>query len=320
LTANAPLVSVVLPSYNAMPYLPVAVQSVIEQTFADWELIVIDDGSTDDTSGFLSAVHDDRIRSLRLDHTSNPARVRNAGLRQAHGRYIAFLDADDTWLPRKLELQLRALRSEPACRWSYTAGARMDATGAPLFDARIQRWVPYDGWILEPLLRIRALIAMPTVIVARDLLAEVGGFDEELTYCEDYDLWFRLALRNRVCVLSEPLARIRVHAPSYSRDRAAVHESWIRVYEKMGFILRDPRLRRLCASRRVHHVVTLARSYGAQSGTRAAFRTLFSARPYAWPFPRWWWSIARAAVRPFVPAGIRRMYRRHHDHVETRAS
>lgn len=298
-----PLVSVVLPAFNAMPYLPHAVQSVLDQTIGDWELIIIDDGSTDGTSDYLATLADPRLITLRVPHSGNPAGVRNAGVAQARGPYIAFLDADDAWLPRKLEVQIPSLETS-GCRWSYTATTRMDERSEPVRDPRIRPWVPYEGWILEALLRIDAIVAMPTVVAERALLLDVGGFDETLRYCSDYELWFRLALRGPVALVNEPLARVRVSTTSHQSNRAGVHQAWDRVYAKLADLVEDEPLRKLCLSRRVLHAATLSRIHTTRGEHGVALRTLVRAAPFAHTHAIWWRALARALIRPLVPASV----------------
>jgi len=118
---TTPTVSIVLPTFNRLPYLRAAVDSVFAQSFQDWELIIADDGSDAETSAYLQTVAGmPRVKLLCLPHTGNPPAVRNAALREAHAEYVAFLDSDDIWLPRKLESQLASLRCRPTRKWSYT--------------------------------------------------------------------------------------------------------------------------------------------------------------------------------------------------------
>ena len=188
-----PEVSVIVPTFDRLAYLSAAIASVTAQTFADWELIVVDDGSSDGTTSFLDGLRDTRIRPLRLPHFGNPSRVRNAGIQLARGRYPAFLDSDDLWEPTKLEVQLALMRARPERRWSYTKERFIDERGTPVSDSGFPAWIPYEGAILERLLTIDALISMPTVIAERALVEAAGGFDEQQRFGEDYDLWLRSA-------------------------------------------------------------------------------------------------------------------------------
>src|SRR5688572_30016415 len=115
-----PEVSVILPVYDRPEYLGVAIASVLGQTFAGWELVVVDDGSGDvATLAILDALRDPRMRIVRQEHTGSPAATRNAGIAEAQGTFLAFLDSDDVWLPDKLAVQLAAMQAQPALGWSY---------------------------------------------------------------------------------------------------------------------------------------------------------------------------------------------------------
>ena len=127
------MISIILPTFNRLEYLRLTLESVFAQTFEDWELIVADDGSdvaTREYLGALAGAH--RIKRVWLSHTGNPAAVRNAALREARGDYVAFLDSDDLWAPRKLESQMALLRQRRGRQWSYTAFTRVDRRGVPL--------------------------------------------------------------------------------------------------------------------------------------------------------------------------------------------
>src|SRR5688500_16163655 len=126
-----PAVSAVIPTYNRLPLLMQAVESVRAQTFGDWELVVADDGSTDGSAEAVEGLGDPRIRVLRLPHTGNAGAVRNAGVAASGGEWLAFLDSDDVWLPQRLELQLAAVR-DANVQWSYAGAELMDSAGRPL--------------------------------------------------------------------------------------------------------------------------------------------------------------------------------------------
>ncbi len=262
-----PLVSVVIPTHNRVRYLRDAVASVREQTFHAWEAWVIDDASTDDTPRFVTELNDPRVRLVAHDRCRNPARLRNAGIARAEAPYVAFLDSDDLWRPAKLEVQLRALSAHPRARWSYTHFARYDEHGSPLPNTAR----PRSGWILPDLVAIQVAVAMPTVLAERSLLIEAGGFDETLRYCEDYDLWFRLGAASEALGLPEALSCVRSLADSYSRNRIAVNESWIRAYRKLAATA-DPEIRRLCRLRCAEVAGALAGHYRAAGRHGAALR------------------------------------------------
>jgi glycosyltransferase involved in cell wall biosynthesis len=214
--STAPAVSVIMPTFNRLRYLPAAVESVFAQTFQDWELIIADDGSDEETKTYLKALHHPpRIKVIWLSHTGNPGAVRNAALRSASGEYIAFLDSDDFWLPRKLEMQIRALRQSPARQWSCTAFTMVDADGKPLATESARRWTARSGAIFKQLLRQEIAVTTPTVLAVRQLVERAGRFHTRQLLYEDYDLWSRLALLSEVEAIETPLTHVRKHAEHY---------------------------------------------------------------------------------------------------------
>ena len=295
--ADKPIVSVILPSYNRLNYLRVAVESVLAQTFGCWELIVADDGSQDETRLFLQRRADPRIVIILLAHTGNPSAVRNAAIRRARGDYLAFLDSDDVWLPGKLDTQLRLMRSRPERRWSYTRELLIDENGGPASTKRVRPWLPYEGDIVAELLRIDALVSTTTVIAERSLVLQAGAFDEQQRFCEDYDLWLRLALRSEVSALAAPLACVRVHNCNYSRDRIGVHEGWAQLYTKMSLEVGSHRLRRVCLRKRAESAVLLAALHGRQGRYRTAARILSTAVVDGWRNPQAFLPLAKSAAK-----------------------
>ncbi len=243
-----PTVSIVLPTYNRLALLRVAVDSVRAQTFGDWELIVADDGSDDGTLELLDALaaEDPRVVVVRLPHTANLPRIRNAAIARARGEWVAFLDSDDAWRADKLQAHLEAHRANPSARWSYSGRSIMDSAGETLPDARFTTWRPHSGQIARLLLTHEAMVAFPSVVVERALLEEVGGMDEALVFSTDYDLELRLAARAECVCIPEPLVRVRVHAGSTTRRRVEVNESFIRVYAKFAEADGSPEVRRIC--------------------------------------------------------------------------
>ncbi|HEU5134685.1 MAG TPA: glycosyltransferase [Steroidobacteraceae bacterium] len=291
-----PLVSVILPAYNRLPHLRAAIESVHAQTLADWELIIADDGSDGEAQAYLSQLTDARIRVLRLPHSGNPSAVRNAAIRNASGEFLAFLDSDDLWLPHKLERQLALMSERPTRRWSYTQIRRIDASGNDASSKGVVPWRALDGDIIEPLLRLEALIATPSVIADRNLVLEAGGFDEQQRFCEDYDLWLRLAMRSEASAFADTLACVRVHADNYSQDRIGAHEGWLRLYSKYAGRLDDPRLRAICRQRRATSGLTLAALYGHAGRSRRALRAFADSAADGWSSLGWWPRAARTLL------------------------
>lgn len=292
---SRPLISIILPTYNRSGTLREAIASVRKQTYERWELIVIDDGSTDDTGTLLAGLDEQRLRVIRVDHTGNPARVRNAGLAVARGTHVAFLDDDDLWRSDKLDKQMTGLE-QSGCRWSYSAFERIDEQGRGIHASDIVVWRPRGGWILEELLRIEAIIALPTVIVERTLLAEAGGFDEAFAYCQDYELWFRLASRAATHVETAKLGIVRVHPRSHQADRASVHAAWVRVYAKTANTLTDPRLAAFCRQRSSYHAVVSARFAASRGDKAEGLELLMGSGRGAVASLKWWSTLARVLL------------------------
>ncbi len=209
-TGPVPTVSVVIGAYNAERWIAATIESVLGQTWDDFEVIIIDDGSTDATAkvarGFGEAVQ------LVQKENGGPASARNAGINAARGRYVAFLDADDLWLPHKLERQMALFRRLPDAAWSYTDAYFFDAeTGATLRQAGRQHALP-EGDVLEELL-MHNFIPFSSAVVRCDVFDAVGFFDTSPLHriSEDWDLWLRVAERYPVAVAREPLVRMRRH-------------------------------------------------------------------------------------------------------------
>jgi glycosyltransferase involved in cell wall biosynthesis len=299
-----PSVSVILPSFDRCEFLRLAIASVFSQTYSDWELIIADDGSGEQTQSYLRSIQDPRLHVVWLRHCGNPSRVRNAAIAAATGEYLAFIDSDDIWAPSKLEQQLGALRTRAECRWSYTGCDRIDASGHPLLHRRPRALTPRNGWILEPLLKLVIAVAMPAVVAQRQLVQEVGGFDEQQLFGEFHDLCLRLAMRSEVSAVDQPLCSIRAHGQHYSADRIAATAAWMRLYRKMADLIPDARLRAYCARMRAQTSLQLARLQGDLGDYRAARATLRQACRFSCRYPHWWWGALKQLTRPVVPKRV----------------
>jgi glycosyltransferase involved in cell wall biosynthesis len=296
-----PTVSVILPTFNRTKYLRLAVESVYAQTYTDWEMIIADDGSSEETQSYLRGIASSQVRTIWLRHSGNPSHVRNAAIAAADCRYLAFLDSDDTWAPSKLERQVAALRCRAHCRWSYTACDRIDENGRPLTNERLRTLVLREGWIFEPLLKLQISVAMPSVMAHRNVMEEVGGFDEQQRFGEFHDLCLRLALKGEVVALRDPLCSVRAHGEHYSADRVSALVSWMRLYEKMRDLAPSVELRSQCARMRAQTSLRLAQLQRANGDHRAAWMTLQAAAAFSWPYPHWWYGLAKSVVRSTLP-------------------
>ena len=188
---SQPLVSVVIPTYNRAALLCEAIASVLAQSYAARELIVVDDGSTDATAARLRSFRD--LRIVRRDHTGMPGGARNAGARVARGEYLAFLDSDDLWLPHKLAVQVAAATA--------AGDAIIHTRERWLRDGRVvsQRGQRHrrSGDLFADSLR-KCIIGPSTVLLRREVFEAAGGFREDLEIGEDYELWLRLTARHPV--------------------------------------------------------------------------------------------------------------------------
>jgi glycosyltransferase involved in cell wall biosynthesis len=305
----SPEVSIVLPTFNRLQYLRPAVDSVFAQTFTDWELIVADDGSEEETAAYLAVLtNPPRVKVLRLAHTGNPGAVRNAACRVARGEYIAFLDSDDVWLPEKLALQVASLRSHPERGWSHTAFAVVDESGELLTGSRARWWPGVEGWILEPWIKSEFSIAVPSVMVRRQLLEQLGGFDEKQRMCEDYDLFLRLAALSEIDGVRETLLHVRKHREHFHSDSIALEDQG-RALEKMLAASDDRSLRALLRRERAKVAASLARSQAVCGDRWAALRTVARSSQFSWSYREWWLGSAKAAARAVTPPGILRVAR-----------
>ncbi|MGF1524073.1 MAG: glycosyltransferase family 2 protein [Leptolyngbyaceae cyanobacterium] len=185
------LISVIIPAYNAERTLGEAIASVMQQTHPNWELIVVDDGSTDNSRQVVHGFQDDRIRLL-TGANRGVAIARNRGIEQAQGDYLAFLDADDIWMPDKLAAQLAALQTQPEAALAYSWCDYIDNAGRWLCPGK-RSIVQDDAY--EQLLIANFLENASTPLIRRSALAAVGGFDPTLRCSQDRDLYLRLAAR-----------------------------------------------------------------------------------------------------------------------------
>ncbi|GIL05541.1 MAG: glycosyl transferase [Betaproteobacteria bacterium] len=232
MTFRDSLVSVVTPAFRAASFIGDAIRSVQAQTYTEFEMMVVDDCSPDDTAAVVEklAAKDSRIRLLRQERNGGPAAARNRALAEARGRWVAFLDADDLWLPFKLEHQLAFHRARSA-KISFTAYRRINVDGS-----RTGRLVPARDWLDYGRLLCDTAIATSTVIVDRAL---TGDFRMKKTYYDDYACWLEL-LRSggRAVGLPEDLMRYRVVGASVSRNKLnSARQVWntYRAVERLGW-------------------------------------------------------------------------------------
>lgn len=211
-----PTVSVIIPTYNRAAYIGDAIDSVLAQTFTDYEIIVVDDGSTDDTAAVVGA-YGDQVRYIYQQNGGSSA-ARNHGLRLAQGEFIAFLDSDDLWSPHKLEHGLNHLRTNPAVGLCHTDYHVIDMQGTVLKKHQLHR---YAGHIYE-LLLFGCPIDTSTVMMPAQFARQIGDFDLHLEMMQDIDLWMRAAHAAPIGHIPQPLTQFRHHSGNKPRDPARI--------------------------------------------------------------------------------------------------
>jgi glycosyltransferase involved in cell wall biosynthesis len=209
---QAPTVTIIIPTYNRAHVLGQTLDSVKRQSFSDYEIVLVDDGSQDETRRVVS----NHAMPIRYIYQPNKgvSEARNHAVRLARGEFLAFLDSDDLWEPTFLERTVRRLRTQPDEVLVYTDFVSVNAEGQPL---RGHRKTPCGGQVTVPL--FASVFIHTSAVVARRLaIIDAAGFDPNLSHNEDYDLWLRLSLRHRFGLIREPLCLRRCHADSLSRN------------------------------------------------------------------------------------------------------
>jgi len=295
-------VSVVVPTWNRWPVLGRAVRSALAQP-ETLEVIVVDDGSTDDSLEELEHWREGRLRLVARPHAGNVARLRNAGAARARAEWLAFLDSDDRWAERKLELQLSALEAANA-DWSFTGGRFVDEEDREVDAPYAWPALREGADVLTELLMHRVAAAMPSVVVRTEIFRRLGGCDESLVH-DDYDLVLRLASRSAPAAASAPLVIVTKHRrrTSTAADSLRHHEEMLAVMVKCLARSRGRDLLRLVHDRCAFHLRQLARArrrLGRPAGAlaahaEAAVHGLLSRLPSPPCAPRW-----RLRARPIT--------------------
>jgi glycosyltransferase involved in cell wall biosynthesis len=238
---NRMLVSVVIPTYNSSLYLADALESVVGQTYKEFEIIVVDDGSTDDTEEVVRGFPFPIIY-LKVSN-GGPAKARNIGMINSQGEFVSFLDADDLWLPRKLEKQIKAFEADPALMMVFTEDLflQKDKSFKKPFSKkkRLMR-----GDVVKNIF-LFSYVGTPTVMIRRSIFKEVGYFEENMLIAEDDNLWLRIASKYKISLLDEVLVHIRLTDGSLSRTKgnifsgvqehiALIHKKYPELEKRLG--------------------------------------------------------------------------------------
>lgn len=274
------LVSVIIPAHNAAPFLRETIESALAQSWPSVEVIVVNDGSTDNTPGIL-ALFGDRIRVID-QRQSGVAVARNRGAAVAQGTWLAFLDADDVWLTHKLERQLAPATEDTHLIYSDRINIGHLA-GLPEIQSDLQYM--YEGSVFTEIL-LGNVITTSSVVMRRSTFEALGGFSEEpdLPPAEDWDLWLRVAALHRIDVCRKPLVKYRLHAAGASQNPDRMNRARIRVIERA---LRLPAAQNLPAStrRRVWSLTFATNGWDSgRHGKRAQALEHYARAIERWPF------------------------------------
>jgi glycosyltransferase involved in cell wall biosynthesis len=292
-----PAVSVILPTRNRAHRLRGALTSVLEQTYTDFELIVVDDASDDETPQVIEAFQDLRIRYLRLHRRVGAAAARDAGVRLGSGHYLAFQDSDDVWLPTYLATQLAQLDSAgPEVGVSYTRFRRRRQGRTTVYPD--PETIRQDD-ILTTLLR-QNVVTTQAALVRRDCFEEVGGFDPSFSCLIDWDLWLRLAQDYHFRGIAEPLVDVHYTPGSISADRVALAHALLQILGKHADIFADR------ADLRARHLYSAGHLLFAH-GHAEGLRYLRQAVHLAPETPRYRLALGLALAGPRVYARVARL-------------
>ena len=286
-----------MPTHDRVGLLGRALASAFGQTYTSFEVLVVDDGSQDGTPGFLAGLSDPRLRTLRNPRPRGAAAARNRALRLARGEFIAFLDDDDEWLPRKLERQLERFAQLPADVAVVYTLSLVDRPAGPVVEPATPA-AARTGDVLAAMLDRGSFVLMPAVMARRSALLAMGGFDEALPKLEDWDLWIRMSARFRFAAVEEPLARVHPLATGMSRRRGPEHTQAMAMLagKHADLLARHPRIwgrwQRTLGFRLV------------QEGQRRQGRAWLRGSLKAWPWSWQAWACGVLGLR--VPALRRR--------------
>jgi glycosyltransferase involved in cell wall biosynthesis len=228
-----PKVDVIIPAYNAAKYVAAAIESVIGQTYEDWKILLVDDGSTDNTAEVVEPFIERLGPKLQYIYKPNgglPA-ARNTAIRNSSAEFLALLDADDVWLPCRLAELLQCFEDRPHVGLAYGLISWIDADGV-IIDTFSGNRNPAEGRIATHIYTRKVHLPCPTVTFRRSCVDEVGLFDETMRATEDRDLWLRIALRYEVAFVPKVLALYRLSAGSMSTDSGRMLKAQLRFVEK----------------------------------------------------------------------------------------
>lgn len=228
MTNNTPIISVIIPVYNGAKTIKETIKSVLQQTYQDFEIIVINDGSQDETLAIINSIHNPKIKVFSYPNAGLSA-SRNRGFARACGKFIAFLDADDLWSEDKLAAQLAALQQNHQAAVAYSWTDHIDEDGKFL---RPASYTSCNGNVYQRILVGNFLACGSNALISAQALTQVGGFDESLNSAEDWDMWLRLAPLYEFVVVPRPQVLYRISSYSMSANIFKMESASLQVIEK----------------------------------------------------------------------------------------
>lgn len=287
-----PKVSVIIPVFNGASFVSRAIESVLSQTLPDLELIVVDDGSTDESPQVIRSFRDPRVLYLRQDN-QGPNAAYNTGIYRARGDLLAFLDSDDWWLPRKLEAQLNRLQTAPEAGLVYCSTLKVDPNG----DLLKTRHADTEGQVLERLLMNNDIAGPSSVVVPEGVVEKVGAFDGSLRRSGDWEMWLRIAAEFPIAAVREPLVCITNRSHSHGKDIAASRDDSLRMLNR-AFVSYASRKMHLQAKAfaRVHFLAGVR--YGTLGALRDSRREFFESLRLEPTHLSAYWRLALACLGP----------------------
>jgi len=216
-SSSSPGISIIMPTYNRANYILEAIESIQKQTYKKWELIIVDDGSDDNTEDLITHLNDKRIKFFKAGRIGISGRIKNIGLGKVNGDFIAFIDSDDLWAPAKLEKQIAALENFPEAGFCLSGGYNfIESFSEPVeFFYRQTEGVKY-GDLLIPFFKSEVAATIPTLVMRKQCISSIGTFNEMRRF-SDVDFILRLSSQFKGIILYEPLFFRRLHADSDSK-------------------------------------------------------------------------------------------------------
>jgi GT2 family glycosyltransferase len=313
------LVSIIIPAYRAAAYIAGTLNSVLAQTFTNYEILVVNDGSPD-TPAFEQALSSylSKIRYIRQENRG-PSSARNAAIREAWGKYIAFLDSDDLWLPHHLARHMEALEKDPSLGLIYANGVHIEGTVPVPVGVAFDRTAQSLPVTFEKLLREQSTVNMSATVASRAALLRAGLFDEQLKRCEDFDLWLRMAHQGVKMTFTRDVQICHRLSNGLAASHELMKRARIQVCQKVLSNLPLTEEQSRIARRKIADIqaeleLELAKQALLAGEFEAALR---AARKAGSAAPHWKLHAAQVGLR-FFPGLFQKLYRSHLQRVERR--